>query len=282
VYSLREPKGQAMPGSAMHQTIEQSSNRAVRAFLMCVIVLGAPLIVAMYLVDTSTAEILVLAFMVVPAVSAILARLFTGVHLTIGRPSLATLLLATIPGIAMGLAYGALAIFPGSSMAFFGWDVSITAILAGIAQASVLAFGEELGWRGYLLPQLRRTRSFMVANSILVVIWFAYHVPVIFVPGVYSNPGIPTWASLLLFAVAITGFSFFVGALWEKHHDVWGATFAHGVWNYLVQGAWPLMFIAASPWVMGEFGVVAGAITVVIALVWVPRVARRHRAPLEM
>jgi len=33
---------------------------------------------------------------------------------------------------------------------------------------------------------------------------------------------------------------------------------------------------------MGEFGVVAGAITVVIALVWVPRVARRHRAPLEM
>jgi membrane protease YdiL (CAAX protease family) len=65
-----------------------------------------------------------------------------------------------------------------------------------------------------------------------VVIWFAHHVPVIFVPGVYSNPGIPTWASLLLFAIVITGFSFFVGALWEKHHDVWGATFAHGVWNY--------------------------------------------------
>ena len=59
---------------------------------------------------------------------------------------------------------------------------------------------------------IHRTKSFLVANSILVVIWFAYHVPVIFVPGVYSNPGIPTWASLLLFAIAITGFSFFVGA----------------------------------------------------------------------
>jgi len=74
---------------------------------------------------------------------------------------------------------------------------------------------------------------------------------------------------LLLFAIAITGFSFFVGALWEKHHDVWGATFAHGVWNYLVQGAWPLMFVA-------------GIVTIVIALAWVPRVARRHRAPLEV
>ena len=271
-----------MSRSVMHRTVEQRANRAVVAFLICVVVLGAPLIVAMYLVETSSAETLVLAFMAVPAISALLARVFTGEHLTIGRPSPVTLLLATIPALAMGVAYGVLAVFPGSSVTFLGWDVSVGAIVAGIVQASVFAFGEELGWRGYLLPQLRRTRSFLVANSILVVIWFAYHVPVIFVPGVYSNPGIPTWASLLLFAIAITGFSFFVGALWETHHDVWGATFAHGVWNYLVQGAWPLMFIAASPWVMGEFGVVAGIVTIVIALAWVPRVAQRHRAPLEV
>ena len=271
-----------MSRSVMHRSVEQRANRSVVAFLICVVVLGAPLSVAMYLVDTSTAEMLVLAFMVVPAISALLARVFTGEHLTIGRPSPVALLLATIPALAMGVSYGVLAVFPGSSVTFLGWDVSAVSIVAGIAQASVLAFGEELGWRGYLLPQLRRTKSFLVANSILVVIWFAYHVPVIFVPGVYSNPGIPTWASLLLFAIAITGFSFFVGALWEKHHDVWGATFAHGVWNYLVQGAWPLMFIAASPWVMGEFGVVAGIVTIVIALAWVPRVARRHRAPLEV
>jgi len=272
----------AIRSTAVHRTVEQRANRAVVAFLICVVVLGAPLIVAMYLVDTSTAELLVLVLMVVPAVSALLARVFTGERLTIGRPSPVTLLLATIPALAMGLAYGVLTIFPGSSVTFLGWDISLISIVVGIAQASVLAFGEELGWRGYLLPQLRRTKSFLVANSILVVIWFAYHVPVIFLPGVYSNPGIPTWANLLLFAIAITGFSFFVGALWEKHHDVWGATFAHGVWNYLVQGAWPLLFIAASPWVMGEFGVVAGIVTVVIALAWVPRIARRHRAPLEV
>ena len=145
----------------------------------------------------------------------------------------------------------------------------------------MLAFGEELGWRGYLLPQLRRTRSFFSANSLLLVMWFAYHVPVIFVPGVYSNTGIPMWANLVLFALAISGFSFFVGALWEKHRDVWGATFAHGSWNYLVQSAWPLMFASASPWIMGEFGIVAGVVTIAIALMWVPRVARRHRAPLE-
>ena len=53
-----------MSRSVMHRTVEQRANRAVVAFLICVVVLGAPLIVAMYLVETSSAETLVLAFMV--------------------------------------------------------------------------------------------------------------------------------------------------------------------------------------------------------------------------
>lgn len=271
-----------MGRSDMHRTVEQRAHRAVRWFLILVVILGSPLIVAMYVVDASVGEALVLGFMAVPAVSALLARVITGERLTIGRPSLVTLLLATIPALAMGVAYGVLALIPGTTVTYLGFTVDATYLIFGILQASLFAFGEELGWRGYLLPQLRRTRSFFSANLILVIIWFAYHVPVIFAPGLYSNPGIPLWASLLFFAVAITGFSFYVGALWEKHHDVWGATFAHGVWNSLVQSVWPLMFVAASPWVMGEFGVVAGVVTVVIALAWVPRVARRHRAPLEV
>ena len=63
---------------------------------------------------------------------------------------------------------------------------------------------------------------------------------------------------------------------------MWGATFAHGVWNSLVESVWPLVLIAASPWVMGEFEVVAGMVTVAIALAWVPRMPRRHRAPLDV
>ena len=271
-----------MPSNTDHRSVEQQANRAVKAFLGFLIVLGSPVIFAMYVVDASMQEALVLVFMVVPAASAIFARLVTKQRITIGKPSAKTLLLALIPPLAVAVGYGILAVIPGTTMTFLGFDVGITAIVFGMLQASILAFGEELGWRGYLLPQLRRTRSFFSANSIVVVIWFVYHVPVIFVPGLYSNPGIPLFASLLFFAVAIVGFSFYVGALWEKHRDVWAPTFAHGAWNYLVQSAWPLMFVAVSPWLMGEFGVVAGVATVVVALIWVPRVARRHRAPLGL
>ena len=251
-------------------------------FLGSVVVLGAPLIVAMYLVDESIGQLLVIGLMLVPAVSALIARLWTKEHNTFGRPALSTLALAFFPAIAMALAYGLLSIVPATDVKFLGWTVSLTSIVFGILQAAVLGFGEELGWRGYLLPQLRRTRSFLTANLIVVVIWFVYHVPVIFAPGLYSNPGIPLWANLVLFAIAITGFSFFLGVLWEKHHDVWSPSLAHGAWNYLVQSAWPLMFVAVSPWIMGEFGVVAGVVMIAIALMWVPRFSRRYRAPLDV
>jgi membrane protease YdiL (CAAX protease family) len=270
-----------VPRAELHRTVEQRANRAIRVFLGSVVLLGAPLITAMYLMDTSVGEVLVIGFMAVPAVSALIARMWTKEHFTFGRLSIWTLLMAFIPALAMALAYGLVTLLPPAEMTFLGWNITVAGVVVGILQASILAFGEELGWRGYLLPQLRRTKSFLAANSILVLIWFVYHVPVIFAPGLYSNPGIPLWANLLLFAVAITGFSFFVGVLWEKHHDVWSPTLAHGAWNYLVQGAWPLMFVAVSPWIMGEFGVVAGVVMIAIALIWVPRFSRRYRAPLD-
>lgn len=271
-----------MRSNMLHRSVEQQANRAVLVFLGFVVALGTPVIVAIYLVDPSIQEGLVLLFMFVPAFSAILARLVTRQRITFGKPSAKTLLLAFIPPLAVGAVYGVLALIPGTTMEFFGIDIGISFLLIGIAQATAFAFGEELGWRGYLLPQLRRTRSFFVANVIVLVIWFAYHVPVIFAPGLYSNPGIPLWANLLFFAMAITGFSFFVGILWEKHHDVWAPTLAHGAWNFIVQSALPLMFFASSPWLMGEFGIVAALTTIAISLLWISRIAKRYRSPLEV
>jgi hypothetical protein len=42
------------------------------------------------------------------------------------------------------------------------------------------------------------------------------------------------------------------------------------------------MFVAISPWIMGEFGIVAGVVMIAIALIWVPRFSRRYRAPLNV
>jgi uncharacterized protein len=51
----------------------------------------------------------------------------------------------------------------------------------------VPAFGEEFGWRGYLLPKL--TEKFIAKKALLIhaFIWWAWHLPVIIGMGLNSN-----------------------------------------------------------------------------------------------
>ena len=208
---------------------------------------------------------------------AIVAHVATGQHIRLGRPDWRSLLLAVVPTLLVAALY---VVGLGFGIRWLGLSTSPVDLVGGILVACVLAFGEELGWRGYLLPQLRRGHGYLGANAIVYVAWLAYHVPVIFIPGLYSNAGIPLIANLGLFALSILGFSFFVGALWEISRDVWAPTFAHGFWNSVVQSVLPAMFVADSAWLMGEFGVLAAVGMAVLFLMVAPIAARRHPGPL--
>lgn len=47
----------------------------------------------------------------------------------------------------------------------------------------VLAFGEEAGWRGYLLPLLQSRLSALSASLVVGVVWFLWHIPLLYLPG---------------------------------------------------------------------------------------------------
>ncbi len=57
---------------------------------------------------------------------------------------------------------------------------------------------EEPGWRGVLLPELRRKRSPLVASAILGPIWIVWHLPLFYLPGISqygaSIPVMDSWA----------------------------------------------------------------------------------------
>jgi len=55
----------------------------------------------------------------------------------------------------------------------------------------VLSAGEELGWRGHLLPLLQARLSALTASLLLGVVWAIWHVPV------FYGAGIEGWALLL-------------------------------------------------------------------------------------
>jgi membrane protease YdiL (CAAX protease family) len=78
--------------------------------------------------------------------------------------------------------------------------VASSAILPTIGlQVVTGALGEELGWRGYLLPHLGKRAGAMSAALVMSALWALWHVPAFFTPGM-PHQFIPMAPFLLLIA----------------------------------------------------------------------------------
>jgi membrane protease YdiL (CAAX protease family) len=56
------------------------------------------------------------------------------------------------------------------------WTVYLSSLISGVTIGAVFAFGEEYGWRGYLLPKLLPLGEFR-ASLLVGVIWAFWHTP---------------------------------------------------------------------------------------------------------
>jgi membrane protease YdiL (CAAX protease family) len=50
--------------------------------------------------------------------------------------------------------------------------------------------GEEIGWRGYLLPRLMKQNNGLVSSIIVFIFWLVWHLPLFWLPGAsqYGSP----------------------------------------------------------------------------------------------
>jgi membrane protease YdiL (CAAX protease family) len=95
-------------------------------------------------------------------------------------------------------------------------------------------FGEETGWRGFLLPQLSRRRSPLAATLCLVPFWATWHVPIFFLSETYRALSPPMFAGFLLGlacgAIVLTqvynrtGGSVLMAALWHTSYNMTSTT----------------------------------------------------------
>ncbi|MDA3643443.1 CPBP family intramembrane metalloprotease [Saccharopolyspora indica] len=92
---------------------------------------------------------------------------------------------------------------------------------------SVLAFGEEWGWRGWLLPRLAE-RGAWPALLISGVIWGVWHAPLTLLGYNYANLG--PWAALVFTGTCVL-LGVLLGWLRLRSGSVWPAVLAHGAIN---------------------------------------------------
>jgi len=147
----------------------------------------------------------------------------------------------------------------------FGWQRfprGITLILFVIITASVgliaklaRALGEEIGWRGFLVPELAKVLPFPAVGIVSGLMWAAFHYPVLLFAD-YNN-GCPRWYALTCFTLMVTGGSVVMAWLVLRARSLWPAAILHASHNLWIQSIFTPLTRDTGPtkYVIDEFGI---------------------------
>ena len=168
----------------------------------------------------------------------------------------------------------------GSHPALGATLAAVLGLTAGVLPWALLAIGEEVGWRGLLVPRLAEVTTFGRTALLSGLAWSLFHLPVLlFVPGaVLTN--LPVAFGCML--VAELAMAWPMAALTLRTGSIWPAVVLHGAVNAgLYMFGDPLTGDNGSTeyWA-GETGVLTtlGLVAVITAW-WLVRGRHDRRAP---
>jgi membrane protease YdiL (CAAX protease family) len=222
-------------------------------------------------------ELYVVPLMWMPALAALITsfiyqRNIRGLGWGLGKPKY-YLVAYLLPILYAGIVYGVVWLFglgdvdlsllgnsPGRGL--------LQALTIGVLSAFVLAAGEEIGWRGLLIPQLARLNTFARTSLIAGVIWGIWHVPLI-IGGGYSS-GAPTLYAILCFMVLVIGMSFAFAWLRLASGSIWPATLMHAVHNTFIQSVLDDITVdnGITEFFTTEFGLALAIMGIIVAVIF--------------
>ncbi|HUZ77323.1 MAG TPA: type II CAAX endopeptidase family protein [Chloroflexota bacterium] len=137
----------------------------------------------------------------------------------------------------------------------------VAALTLAIPINSIFAFGEELGWRGYLLPRLQQLFGYWPGLLGHGAIWGVWHAPLIVLTG-YEYPR-HHYLGVLLFIVFLALASTILGWLRLASGSIVPSTIVHAGNNAI--GALPLLLLQGVDTAIG--GVIYSALGFAVLLV---------------
>ena len=136
----------------------------------------------------------------------------------------------------------------------------------GMVEGLATALGEEIGWRGFLVPELFKTVGFTGTAVLSGVVWSCWHYPIL-IWGDY-NAGTPTWYGLTCFTVLVVAISFVFAWMRLKSGSLWVGALLHASHNLYIQEIFsPLTRnTGKTAWFIDEFGAVLPVVAVGFAI----------------
>ena len=124
----------------------------------------------------------------------------------------------------------------GLSYPLYVLITAFSSVTYGPVINTVVALGEELGWRGFLYPQLKARFGRKTGWLLGGVIWGAWHWPLIWLTGYeYGTDyfGFPV-VGMLLFCIITVAWGVLHDWLYEKSGSIWVPALFHGAINAAV------------------------------------------------
>lgn len=135
--------------------------------------------------------------------------------------------------------------------------------------------GEEIGWRGFLIFELRKVMSFKAVALVSGIIWAVYHYPVINL--IYGN-GEYLLLHLSAFTIMIVGISVILAYYTFKSNSLWPAAVYHSVHNIYIQKICTPLTISNNHttfWI-DEYGFMIPIITTVFAIYFLRKAQKEN------
>ena len=187
------------------------------------------------------------ALMCIPGALSIVLRLIlksgfgdVGFRIGKGRYYLYAVAVPLLLALLVGLISAALDIRKFSPVSPWQLTQLSPVLLSVLGLGLIGAFGEELGWRGFLLPKMI---SSGVKSPYLVsgLVWALWHLPLIAFGGFYQADNELLMA--LIYGVGIIAMSFVFSELRVRSGSVWVATIVHAAHNFFFQFTVPVLLL---------------------------------------
>lgn len=125
--------------------------------------------------------------------------------------------------------------------------------------------GEEIGWRGFLVWELRKLMSFEATCLVSGLIWAVWHYPVIIAYG-----GGNTLLQLACFTVMLVGMSVIMTYYTFRSGSLWPAVMFHGAHNIFIQKIYTPLTVGTDQtgvWI-DEYGLMLPIVVSLIAIIY--------------